>query len=122
MYPEVNKPVLWEHFEDRGYDHYLHYGVDRKTGDYKKVPGEHTTEAIKEAIYREYHTYIENHGLREVHDEILQQCLDIEEDMTDFDLFVAGGYALLGTKSPFRIVQSKETHKVSDFLRKRVYR
>lgn len=98
MFPEINVDFLWEYFDARGYGGYLFYRTDPKTGMSIRTPGQTTTEKWKEAIFTEYHTYIEQHGMREQHDELLQQCMDIENDMTDFDLFVAGGYALLGAK------------------------
>jgi len=33
--------------------------------------------------------------MNERHDELLEQCKEIEDDMGDYDLFVAGGYALM---------------------------
>lgn len=98
MFPEINVDFLWDYFEDRGYGGYLFYRKDPKTGLSLRTPGQTTTEKVKEAIFTEYHTYIEQHGRREFHTEILEQCLEIENDMSDFDLFVAGGYALMGAK------------------------
>lgn len=98
MFPEINVDFLWDYFEERGYGGYLFYRKDPKTGATLRTPGQTTTEKVKEAIFAEFHTYIEQHGMREVHKEILEQCLDIENDMSDFDLFVACGYALMGVK------------------------
>lgn len=98
MFPEINVDFIWDYFEERGYGGYLFYRKDPKTGLSLRTPGQTTTEKTREAIFTEYHTYIEQHGMREVHDEILTQCMAIENDMTDFDLFVAGGYALMGAK------------------------
>lgn len=100
MFCEVNVSTLWDWFEDRGYEGYLAYAIDKKTGAYRPIPGMNTSDAVREEIYREYDSYISGHGMREVHDEILKQCLDIENDMGDYDLFVAGGYALLSAKMP----------------------
>jgi hypothetical protein len=98
MFPEINVDFLWDFFEERGYGGYLFYRKDPKTGYSLRTPGQTTTDKVKEAIFTEYHTYIEQHGRRELHTELLQECLDIENDMTDFDRFVAGGYALMGAK------------------------
>lgn len=95
---EINVDFLWDYFEARGYAGYLYYGVDRKTGRLKATPGTNTSAVIQDDIYREYHTYIERHGPRECHEDLLLQCQDIEDDMGPFDLFVAGGLALLGNK------------------------
>lgn len=108
MFPEVNVPFLWDYFTERGYGGYLFYDVDKKTNKYKKTPGITTTQEVREDIFREYHTYIQNHGMREVHDELLRECLEIEDDMGDFDLFTAGGYALLGArKGSFASLESE---------------
>ncbi len=109
MLPEINIPFVWDYFTDRGYDGYLFYDVDKKTNKYKKTPGLNTNEAVKEDIYREYHAYIQHHTNREVHDDLLRQCLEIEDDMTDYDLFVAGGYALLcARKGNYASLQSEK--------------
>lgn len=100
MNPEINVDFIWDYFQERGYGGYLFFRRDRKTGLTIATPGQTTTDKVKEAIFNEYMTYIQKHGMREVHDELLQQCLEIENDMTDFDLFVAGGYALLGAMKP----------------------
>lgn len=100
MNPEINVDFLWDYFDQRGYGGYLFFRRDRRTGLTIATPGQTTTDKVKESIFNEYMTHIEKHGMREVHDEILEQCLEIENDMTDFDLFVAGGYALLGALKP----------------------
>jgi len=42
-----------------------------------------------------YHAYVENHGYRIQHHDLLQQLQEINHDMGDFDLFVAGGMCLI---------------------------
>lgn len=115
MFPEINVDFIWDYFDERGYGGYLFYRRDPKTGLSMRTPGQTTTEKVREGIFTEWHTYIEQHGLRECHDEILQQCLDIESDMTDFDLFVAGGYALMGAKKQ-TIVLYDEKLSLSDYV------
>ncbi|MEE9337988.1 MAG: hypothetical protein V3U87_07915 [Methylococcaceae bacterium] len=95
---EINVSFLWDHFEERGYIGYLWYGKDKRTGKINPKPGTYTGDEVREDIFREYHTYIEMHGSRECHPEILRQCLDIGDKMNDYDLFVAGGLALLAAK------------------------
>tara|TARA_R110001599_G_scaffold185820_1_gene380073 strand:- start:394 stop:825 length:432 start_codon:yes stop_codon:yes gene_type:complete len=95
---EINVPFLWDYFIDRGYPAYLWYGKDRRTGIFNKKPGTFTTEVTRDEIFREIQTYIEKHGSREDSVEFLRQCLEIEEKMTDFDLFVAYGLALIQSK------------------------
>lgn len=107
MFPEINYPFLWEYFEERGYKGYLLYSVDRKTGRLSLTPGSNTGDATRDQIFREFHTYIERYGSNEVHDEILRQCLEIEDEMTDYDLFVACGYCFLGMKNLTYIQEDK---------------
>lgn len=98
MYPEINVDLLWDHFETRGYFGYLTHGTDRKTNKVNKTPGRSTLAGTIEEIFREYHSYIENHCERELHRDLLLQCKMIEDDMGDYDLFTAGGYALMAAK------------------------
>jgi len=96
MYPEINVDLIWEYFEKRGYFAYLTFGTDRKTGKIQKTPGGFSRGEAIEEIFRMWHSYIEWHCEREMHREILQQCKEIDDDMGDYDLFVAGGHALVG--------------------------
>lgn len=115
MYPEVNVDLLWKHFRERGYSGYLYYSVDAKTGKYNKTPGESTNTKIIQTIYAEWYNYIERNGMRELHDELLEQCRDIEDDMGPYDLFVAGGYALMGARrqesAPSQVKDVKAFHR-----------
>lgn len=114
---EINVDLIWEHFEDRGFSGYLYYGIDKKTNRINKTPGVNTLAAIQEEIYREYHTYIEKDGKRERHDDLLRECLRIEDDMGPYDLFVAGGMALLAAKQGVSIQeQARSRHDLSDYI------
>lgn len=118
MNPEINVPYLWEYFDDRGYGGFLYYSEDLKSGERKATPGETTNEKVKEAIFREFHAHIERNGHREVHDELLDQCLEIENDMTDYDLFTAAGYALLGARTPIKHEEKPLPRKLNTIFRK----
>lgn len=98
MFPEINVDFLWEYFESRGYINYLLFPVDPLTGVVSRTPGAQTGEKLREEIFREWQFYIEKHGTKERHTELLEQCKDIEDDMGDYDLFVAGGLALVACK------------------------
>ena len=117
MFPEINVPTLWEGFVNRGYGGYLLYRKDPGTGRVSKTPGANTSTGVQDEIFKEYYTYIELHGAREVHDELLEQCLAVDDKMTDYDLFVAGGMALVAAKRDFRQVEErsidiKKYHKI----------
>jgi len=97
MYPEVNVPVIWDYFEKRKYSGYLKYDVDHRTMKQSKTPGFNSLGGSKQKIFQEWMQYIAMHCDRERHDEILKECRDISgiEDMTNYDLFTAGGGCLL---------------------------
>lgn len=119
MFPETNVPLLWDHFRDRGYNGYLYYQVDKKTGKYSSKPGADTGTKIQQMIYSAWYNHIEKNGSREVHDELLEQCRDIEDDMGPFDLFVAGGYALMGANK--QEASGPEKTDIKSFHRKFTY-
>ena len=126
MFPEINVSFLWDYFEDRGYAGYLLYKVDPKTFEFGKTPGGQTGEKIKQDIFTEFMTWIENEAVNEKHIEILEECRDIEgpEDMTNFDLFTAGGYALLGTHGIYDEIAKLEEQEytLDHFVKKRYYK
>lgn len=95
MNPEINVPFLWDYFEERGYGRYLYYSIDVHKNALSKTPGNTTTDKVKEEIFKEYQYHIQHYGHIEVHDELLQECKDIEDDLGDYDLLTAGGFALM---------------------------
>lgn len=115
MFTESNVPDLWDYFERRGYIGYLYYQTG-KDGKLSKTPGAHTGSVMQQAIFREWHTYIERHCEREVHDELLEQCSKIEDSTTDYDLFVAGGYALIADSGSMESVEEPSV-KLDRFFR-----
>jgi len=126
MFPEVNIDLLWDYFEQRGYRNYLLHRWDPTQNKFRNTPGASTNEKIKQDIFTEYMTWIENEIEEELHIEVLEQCRDIggPEEMTDFDLFTAGGYSLLGTLSIYDEMQKLqgEESDVSRYFRKRKYK
>ena len=116
MNPEINVEFLWDYFMDRGYSMYLHHDINPLTNKVNIQPGSSTSEKYKERIFREYQYYIQNHGHREVHDELLEECKEIEDDMGDFDLFVAGGYALIGATIESFKVQEQVTFDIDQLF------
>jgi hypothetical protein len=126
MFPEINVDLLWDYFEQRGYSGFLLYRVDPKTFQQNKTPGANTTDKIKQDIFTEYMNFIEFEAEEENHVELLEECRDIAgpEEMTDFDLFTAGGYALLGTAGIYDEIEELEEQEVDlgNFHRKKTYR
>lgn len=97
MFPETNIGRIWDYFEVNGFGGYMYF-AEHWDGSMDKTPGERTSAPIKEDIFYNWQRYIKFNGYRECHKEILFECRDITgpDDMTDFDVFTAGGYALLG--------------------------
>jgi hypothetical protein len=124
MFPEQDVPFLDDYFTRRGYAGFLLHRVDNKTNRFKITPGIMANQA-KQDIFSEMMTYIERHGHREVHDELLRECAKIgsPENMTYFDLFAAAGYALLGANSTQTQWQQEEESPVAEvkFHRRYVY-
>lgn len=110
MNSERNVDLINEHFEERGYAGFLLNKLSKTSNKMEKIPGEYASVGIIEEIFREYQHYIQRFGQNEMHIEILQQCLDISDDMNDFDLFAAGGYALLGAKRKRSISERYYSH------------
>lgn len=102
IYPEIDVPLIWEHFIKRGYDGFLKYGQD-PNGVWRKTPGFNSRENTKQAIFQKHKQYIELHCSREMHIEILEECKAIKgvEDMTNYDLFTAVGGCYLGSDSDY---------------------
>lgn len=109
MLPEINIPHTWEWFDKRGYEEYLYYKTDIRTGKKTKTPGSYTNTTMQETIFGEFQYYISMYGKYEVHDEIFRQCRDIQDDMNPFDLFVAAGHALLGARREEKMPETNTT-------------
>ena len=126
MFPEISIPLLWDYFEQRGYGGYLLYKRDPHSLEFSKTPGGSSSEKVKQQIFMEFDTWIENEADIETHIEILEECRDIEgpKDMTNYDLFTAAGYALLGTVGIYDEIDEQEEEEKYDLnrcFRKRVY-
>jgi hypothetical protein len=125
MFPEINVPLLWDYFIKRRYGGFLRYRVDPRTFEFSKTPGEQTGEKIKQSIFTEWDSWIENEADQETHIEVLEECRDIDgpEDMTNYDLFTAGGYALLGTLDIYDEVEilNEKEYTLDNYLSKKTY-
>jgi hypothetical protein len=83
-------------------------------GEFEKVVGVWTDNATKERIFSKYGDYVNNVGHRARHLELLEEIGDAQsfEDMTDLDLFAAGGMALLGAESKFTELMKRNEDKL----------
>jgi len=106
LYPEMNITFLYEKFLEWGLRGYLLYDMD-ENGFRKPLPGRITTDgssnSAKQDIFDSWEHYLKNGVEGENHIEILEECANIDgkQEMTKYDLFAAGGYALLGSKSVY---------------------
>lgn len=100
MFPEVNVDFLHKYFVERGYGGYLYYKFDPRKG-YSDMPGQYTHVKETNNIFSVIQTYIEKHVHRERHDELITQWKELVDDLTDYDLAVASGLALIGAQSVF---------------------
>lgn len=121
MFPEIDVPLLWDKFEEFGFSGFLLYSFEN--GKYKNTPGATSSDTTKQQIFTEYMTYVSNDVCHEPHDELIVEIRDVEgpENMTFYDLFTAGGYALLGIKQLFDIFTVEESESdlvdLSQFLK-----
>lgn len=101
VFPEMNLPEIWDWFIKRGYGEYMIFKYDYATGKESITPGATlANNTYKEQIFAWYSTYLSRHGMNECHDELLLQIRRIQgpKQMTDYDLFSAGGWAGVGSE------------------------
>lgn len=128
MYPESNIPKIWEYFEARSYGGFLKFDIDIKTGKPKNTPGFNSegNNSTKQDLFNSLRDYIERHGMRECHADLLVECKEIKTimEMTDYDLLTAAGGCLLGAKGEFiklaKPVQPKSD--IGDYFQPRSYK
>lgn len=121
VFPEYNIPDVADYFEDKGYGEYLIYRIDRKTWKEALTPGaSFANNSFKEDMFRFYSTHLTRHCQREVHTELLTQVKDIPspKDTNKYDLFTAGGWALIGAEDLYGGVDNKkeETYDMGKFV------
>lgn len=102
MNPEINFPIVWSHYVERGYDGYLFYEMSAG-GVLKKTPGFSGLAGDQQSILQCSQQYIELHGMRERHIDFLEECKEIKNitEMTFFDLLTACGGCLKALNSKY---------------------
>lgn len=114
MFPETNVPFIREHFEKYGFKGML---IHRQTdGKFDQLGGADTTEKVKQKIFNLYQTQIERHCHRECHAGLLNEIAKIKDpaDMTNWDMFTAGGYAMLGIDNYLPEVHKQQQQQHND--------
>jgi len=117
MFPELNVSKIWDEFIINGFGGYLFYS-ESIDGIIDKTPGETTTDKIKEDIFMLWQKHVRYNGEREEHREILDELKLITnpKEMKGFDLFTAGGYALLGEHKQQRLLRANESMAGNDSI------
>lgn len=97
-FPEIDVPAIWHYYEEKGFGGYLKYDLDPITKKLKNTPG-FTSKGSQQKLYNTIRDYIEMHGHREKHIDLLMQFKEASslEDFTFLDLLVAGGGAIMGS-------------------------
>lgn len=125
VYPENNIDNVESKFKEWGFNGYLLYDTDIQTGKLKAKPGWYTSESAKIKIFNKWRDYIRFHGHRDRHPDLLGQCLEIpnRDKMTDFDVFTAGGGALMGCDSQLGnyMKENQDVYDVGGWLPKYSY-
>ncbi len=107
IYIETNVPDLREFFVRKKYGGMLvhNFNVEKETFD--PISGNATSATTRQQIFKELQSYINKHVMRERHADLLEQIREIKavEDMNDYDLFTAAGYALIGISQYINDIQ-----------------
>jgi hypothetical protein len=111
MNPETNIEFLREYFDRMGYAGMLVYKYEN--GKFDSLAGIDTNEKIKQRIFQLYQSQIERHCHRECHETLLKEVAGIKDtsDMTNWDLFAAGGMAMLGITNYLPDIQKEQQNK-----------
>lgn len=120
MYPEINKPLVWQHFVDRGYGGFLLYEVDLKSGMLKDKPGFRTGTESKQDLFDGVRNYVSAHLHKEEQLRIIKdfQAIKGYDDMTNRDLFTAAAGCIRGHKHMQYQIPDKEeaTSSIADYF------
>ena len=113
IFPEINHDLIWSYIVERGYDGYLLYAHNMQGQRFRNTPGFAATASDQQKIMQKLQGYVQNHGHREKHIEILRDLKKLKgvEDLTNRDLSVAVGGCLYGLESSYYqfIGKSQET-------------
>ena len=114
MYAERNKDNVNVWFKKMGYDGFLLYNVN-KDGSRAQEAGFWSDKWIKIKIFNEVKTAVTKLYSRCTHVDWMTELIDIRdpEDMTNYDLFTAGGGCLLALNHPFYELEHIATRKIN---------
>jgi hypothetical protein len=111
IYPEYNVEAIVRDIYAKGYGGFFLFDLDLMTGKPKPMPGCYTTNEVLQEIMVDTKDYIEFHGHKENHDDLLGEFKHLRglEDFTHKDLHVAFGMARKGSKSRHRDIMRQGT-------------
>lgn len=123
MNPESNIELIRKHYKRRGYAGYLLYMHDDQ-GGYRNTAGYHLRNNADKMLGLAA-DFIERHGHKCNHIEVLQQCKDLrgKKDITNKDLVAVLGGCLLGIDDDYDSVEQSFAggYDISSFLNKRKF-
>lgn len=95
IFPERNVTFVIDMFKEWKFGGYLMYA--RQKGKRAFEPGFWTNQHIQQEIFMQYRDYVAMHSHRDMHPELLEELAEIDgyDDMTNYDLFTAGGGCLI---------------------------
>jgi hypothetical protein len=101
--PESNNPYCRQYYKKYNYGGYLFY-FREEDGSFRSTPGYTKTGNTGNIIITYATKYIDKHGHRTNHIELLKECKEFGgiEDITNLDLVAAFGGALYGIESDYR--------------------
>lgn len=94
MSEETNFSYLNQYFEREGYGHFLYHFIDEKTGIEREEAGQDSQTRQKMEYFRLLDDFISKHGLRCNHEEVLEDCMNIQDDFGPYDRLVSVAHAL----------------------------
>jgi hypothetical protein len=123
MFAETNVTFLRDYFISEGYANYLYFKFDSEKNRLSDVAGQHTGEKTKQQIYLETESHIEQHGLREKHDDLVLQWKELEGDLGKYDLAVAAGLCLIAANADgfSNDEETSQTTDISDYFQQYTY-
>jgi hypothetical protein len=115
IFPEANIADFHDYFYENGYGGYCLHNVDNM-GKASPYAGRVMSDPAKTDLFSGWERYINNHILHEPHEDIIQEAKDVGDpkNMTDYDLFTAGGMALLGADLLNRTFVKDDEEELTD--------
>lgn len=113
IFPEIDVDAIWDYFIKKGAVGYLYFSRDERNR-LRNTPGANTRDSLKEKMFQEYGKFFKLYASTCKHHRLLEQANEVSYDLiTDYDLFTAGGYNLIGEAHDMRRLKP-QTEKTVD--------